>query len=104
MKCEKYNPVKFANFVAIFFVLRMKNGYIFLDIGINFLCVIQKYTANCFANFTGLYFHDILQHFTTKLCNFTNFRMFFDAVVMNFPILKFFCNFARKFSIMQSVY
>ncbi len=36
----------------------------------------------------GYIFH-ILQHFTTKLCNFTNFRMLFNAVVMNFTISKF---------------
>ena len=42
----------------------------------------------------------ILQHFATKLCNFTNFRMLFNAVVMNFPISTFF----KILSIMQSVY
>ena len=44
-------------------------------------------------------FH-ILQHFTTKLCNFTKFRMLFNAVVMNFTIAKCF----KILSIMQSVY
>ena len=41
------------------FVLRTENGYRFLDVGINFPCVIQKYTK--FAIFTGLHF----PHFTT---------------------------------------
>jgi hypothetical protein len=29
----------------------------------------------------------ILQHFATKLCNFTNFNMLFLAVVMDFVVL-----------------
>ena len=29
----------------------------------------------------------ILQHFATKLCNFTNFKMLFLAVVMDFVLL-----------------
>jgi hypothetical protein len=29
----------------------------------------------------------ILQHFATKLCNFTNFNMLFLAVVMDFVLL-----------------
>ncbi len=31
----------------------------------------------------------ILQYFATKLCNFTKFRMLVQAVVMGFPISKF---------------
>ena len=31
----------------------------------------------------------ILQHFATELCNFTNFGMFFNAVIMNCTISKF---------------
>ena len=42
----------------------------------------------------------ILQHFATKLCNFTNFRMLFNAVVWNFPTSTFF----KILSIMQSVH
>ena len=44
-------------------------------------------------------FH-ILQRFATKLCNFTNFRMLFNAVVINFPISTFF----KILSTMQSVH
>ena len=44
-------------------------------------------------------FH-ILQHFATKLCNFTKFRMLFNAVVMIFTILIF----LKIVSIMQSVH
>ena len=39
-----------------------------------------------------------LQYFTTKLCNFTKFKMLFNAVVMNFTISTFF----KILSIMQS--
>ena len=41
------------------FVLRAENRYRFLDSGISFPRVMQKYTK--FANFVGLYF----LHFTT---------------------------------------
>ena len=47
----------------------------------------------------GYIFH-ILQHFTTKLCNFTNFNMLFNTVVLNFTISKIF----KSLSIMQSVH
>jgi hypothetical protein len=33
------------------------------------------------------YIFRILQHFATKLCNFTNFNMLFLAVVMDFVLL-----------------
>ena len=50
------------------------------------LHAIQKYTK--FSKFEVLYFpHFSLQHFATKLCNFTNFRMLFLAVVMDFVLL-----------------
>ena len=65
--------------------------------GINFQCVIQKYVQNS-QPLQG-YIFLILQHFTTKLCNFINFRMLFNAVVMNFPTSTFF----KILSIMQSV-
>ena len=42
----------------------------------------------------------ILQHFATKLFNFTNFRMLFNAVAMNFTISIFF----KTLSMMQSVH
>ena len=42
----------------------------------------------------------ILQRFATKLFNFTNFRMLFNAVVINFPISTFF----KILPIMQSVH
>jgi hypothetical protein len=34
-----------------------------------------------------VYIFLILQHFATKLCNFTNFNMLFLAVVMDFVLL-----------------
>ena len=39
-----------------------------------------------FRNLQGYIFR-ILQHFATKLCNFTNFRMLFLSVVMHFVLL-----------------
>ena len=76
------------------FVLRTENWYRYREKGINFPCVLQKYTK--FANFADWYF----SHFTT-FCNqtlqFTNFRMLFHAVVMNFTISIFF----KILSIMQ---
>ena len=46
------------------------------------------------------YIFHILQHFATKLCNFTNFRTLFNAVLMNFT----FSIFLQILSIMQSVH
>ncbi len=62
-----------------------------IDIGINFLCVIQRAIQN--LQTSQRYIFHILQHFTTKLCHFTNFRMLFNAVVMNFPYITFFSKF-----------
>ena len=45
--------------ILYIFVLRTENWYQHRENGINFQCVIQKYTK--FANFAGLYF----PHFTT---------------------------------------
>ena len=73
VKCGKYSPVKFANFV---------------------LCAekcnhISKSERIKFANFTGLYFpHFTMFCIATKLHNFTKFRMLFSAVLMNIPNLK----------------
>ena len=65
------------------FVLRAENWYHYRENGINFPYVIKKHTK--FANLQGHIFH-ILEHFATKLCNCTKFRMLFIAVVMNFII------------------
>ncbi len=44
----------------------------------------------------GYIFHT-LQYLTTKIFNFrTNFKMFFNAVAMSFPISKFFQNFVNR--------
>ena len=67
---------------------------IFSDVGINFQCVIQNLNSSQAYNF------HILERFATKLCNFTNFRMLFNAVVINFPISTFF----KILSTMQSVH
>ena len=60
--------------------------------GINFPRVIQKHTK--LVNFL------LLQHFASKLCNFTNFRTLFNAVVMNFTISRF----LKILSTMQSIH
>jgi hypothetical protein len=44
---------------------------------------IQKNTK--FANFARLYFPHILQHFATKLCNFTHFSMLFPGIYFFWP-------------------
>ncbi len=77
--------MKFANFVS-FCITHGKIDTIFFDSGINFLLQTSH----------GYIFH-LLQHFTTKLCNFTKFKMLFNAVVI---ISKFF----KILSIMQSVH
>ena len=46
------------------------------------------------------YIFHILQRFATKLFNFTNFRMLFNAVVINFPISTFF----KILPVMESVH
>ena len=50
-----------------------------------FLRVIQKYTK--IREILQGYIFRILQHFATKLCNFTNYKMLFLAVVMDFVLL-----------------
>jgi hypothetical protein len=44
---------------------------------------MQMYTE--FANFAGYIFF-ILQHFATKLCNFTHFNMLILDVVLDFVL------------------
>ena len=62
------------------FVYCCKNRIVIRKISYIFRYLVQGY----------IFSSHILQHFTTKLCNFTNFRMLFNAVVMNYPIAKFF--------------
>ena len=52
------------------------------------------------CKFLHAYIFRILQHFAIKLCNFTNFRTLFNAVVMNFTISVY----LKILSIMQSVH
>ena len=54
---------------------------------------------NIFYNVIESGLDHFLQHFATKLCNFTNFSTLFDAVVMNFTISIF----LKNLSVMQSV-
>ena len=70
--------------------------------------ILQEKTVSIFHAYKSIqnsqtlqgYIFLILQHFATKLCNLTNFSMFFNAVVINFPISTF----SKILSIMQSVY
>ena len=64
------------------FLLSVRNEYPRVSTAYYFSLVIQMYTK--FAKFARLYFH-ILEHFTTKLCNFTKFRMLSQDVVIFFP-------------------
>ena len=66
--------------------IQTKNYYAFLPRKWQLLPrVIQ--TCTNLANFIGLYF-PYLQHFSTKLCSFTNFNTAFQALVKDFV---FFC-------------
>jgi hypothetical protein len=47
---------------------------------------VVKYFLSLYSNFEG-YIFCILQHFATKLCNFTNFSMLFLAVVIYLHLL-----------------
>ena len=68
-------------------VLRVGNNTQFIPLGIHFSRIIQSYRK--FADFAKLYFPLILEHFTTKHCNFTKCRMLFQDVVIFFPISIF---------------
>ena len=69
----------------------MGNCYHSLGNGVSFQYVIQKLTN--FVNFRGSYF----SHFTTfRQQIFTNFRMLFNAVVINFIIFILFSNFVHN--------
>jgi hypothetical protein len=50
-----------------------------------FFCAQYKLIQN--LQISQGYIFRILQHFATKLCNFTNFNMLFLAVVMDFVLL-----------------
>ena len=67
------------------FVLRLpQNGRLPVNFRHFVVSVIQKYTK--FAN-SQAYIFRILQHFATKLGNFTNFNMLFLAVVKDFDFV-----------------
>ena len=61
------------------FVLRVESNTQLTPFGIHSSWIIQNYRK--FANLAWLYFYS-LQHFTTKRCNFTKFRMLFQALVI----------------------
>ncbi len=74
--------MKFANFVS--FCITHEKLIPFFDSGINFLLQTSQ----------GYIFH-LLQHFTTTLCNFTKFKMLFNAVIIYFYYFEIFQNFVH---------
>jgi hypothetical protein len=86
-KCCKmrkiYSPAKFANFVLIC-IARGKMHHIWAESGAFSRAqykLIQK------LQISQGYIFLILQHFATKLCNFTNFKLRFLVAVMDFVVL-----------------
>ncbi len=74
---ENYSHMKFANFCYTFVLRARKSTLLY------FPRVIQKYTKISKLHMTVFStFYDI---FSTKLHNFTKFRMLFPAVLMNLP-------------------
>jgi hypothetical protein len=79
VKCGKYSLAKFVNFV--YFCIACGNCYYFRP-KLNVVGISAHNTK--FANFASIqnlrtlqgYIFHILQHFTTKLCNFNNFSMY----------------------------
>ena len=70
------------------FVLSVRNEYPRVSTGYYFPSVIYKCIQNLPTS-QGYIFY-CLQHFTTKLCNFTKFRMLFQDVVIFLPVSNFF--------------
>ena len=66
--------------VLYMFVLRTEKVIIYK------ICIMQLHTKS--KTFHGYIFR-ILQHFASKLCNFTDFNMHFVTVVKDVPRLKF---------------
>ena len=73
-KMQKIQACKISKFCILLYNAQKTDNY--RENGINFSYVIRKYTK-----FAKLY-RVIFSHFATKLCNFTKFRMLFNAVVM----------------------
>ena len=74
--CGKYCPVNF-----VYFSITQGKVIHCMEMAITFAVRNTKvYTK--FANFTGLYFPH--SYFSSKLHNFTQFRMLFPAMLINF--------------------
>ena len=71
------------------FVLRVENNTQLIPLGIQ-----EHKTTEDLPTSQGYIFYS-LQHFTNKLCNFTKFRMLFQAEVIFFPF-RFFLKFRVK--------
>jgi hypothetical protein len=81
VKCRKYSPAKFSNFVLICITQNAPH------LGRKWCVFRAKYKLIQNFQISQGYIFRILQHFATKLCNFTNFNMLFVAVVMDFVLL-----------------
>ena len=83
VKYRKYGIAKFANFVYICITLR--KSYHFPGNFSSKMVTISARSTNIQNLQTSQgYIYPILQHFTTKLCNSTNPRIFFQAVLNDF--------------------
>ena len=95
---EKYSLAKFANFVCIC-VTRGKR-YHFCGNFSSKMVTFPRVKQTIIYKTLQDYIFRILQHFTTKFCNSTNFKIFFLAVVKDFVLpAKFVLE-----SIMQIIY
>ena len=78
--------MKVANFVSIYITLGKSYGF-----RSNFASkvVISVRNINIYKirKLREVFFFRIFQHLPTKLCNFTNFKMLFRAVVIDFVLL-----------------
>ena len=84
MKCGKYSPVKFANFV--YFCIRHGKalplcGNVVTLFYAQYKSIQNSQTLHC-------YIFDILQYFTTKFHHFAKFRNLFPTVLKLFSNLK----------------
>ena len=71
-------------------VTRVRKCSTYFSNGVTFLRVKYKNIATKIANLARPYFPYFIQHFATKLCNVTKFKMLFQAVAIDFPYFEVF--------------
>ena len=84
VKCGKYSPVKFANFVYF----RITDGKALPLCGNVVTLFPAQYKSIQNSQTLNYHIFDILQYFTTKLHNFTKFRKLLLTVLKLFSNLK----------------